>query len=398
MVINEGLIAAIDAAGSSRETPDATDHDLDGFLLLPAAADPHAHLDKALSADSVPNPTRDLSGAIDAWERHYPRLSVDEIADRARLAALSGLARGYSSIRTHIDVAEAVGLKPVHALLRVRAELIDLVEIQICGLVAVPTTGVAGAGNRDTLRQALEMGLDVVGGAVWRDPDPVAGLEFLLGEAASFGLPIDLHLDETLEPTVLVLADFARLVRATGFRFGATASHCVSLGVQTVGVQETVAGEVAAAGISVVANPFTNLYLQARDHPVAPPRGLTALRPLLAAGANLAAGTDNVEDPFNIMGRPDPLEVASLLVIAGHLSPEEAYWAVSGGARRAMGLPPVAITVGSAADLLAVRAESLRQALATGSPERLVFRRGELVARTTVSEWIATGRGSGTDR
>jgi cytosine deaminase len=398
VVTDHGLIASVTAAGSSRATSAETDHDLNGFLLLPASADPHAHLDKALSGESVPNPAGDLLGAIEAWQQHYPLLAVDEIAGRARRAALAGLARGYCVVRTHVDVAEAVGVKAVDALLRVRAELTDLIDIQVCGLVSEPVTGAEGAGNRATLRRALEMGIDVVGGAPWRDPDPVGAIAFLLGEATTFERPIDLHIDETLDANILVLRDFARLVHTSGFPWGATASHCVSLGVQGLAVQQAVAGEVAAAGISVIANPFTNLYLQARDLPVAPPRGLTALRSLLTAGANLAAGTDNIEDPFNLMGRPDPLEVASLLVMAGHLSPDEAYWAVSGAARRAMGLTPVAIAVGSVADLLAVRADSLRQALAAASPDRLVFRRGELVARTTVSEWVATGRPSGLDR
>jgi len=36
-----------------------------GYLLLPAPAEPHAHLDKALTADLVPNPAGDLMGAIE---------------------------------------------------------------------------------------------------------------------------------------------------------------------------------------------------------------------------------------------------------------------------------------------------------------------------------------------
>ena len=88
----------------------------------------------------------------------------------------------------------------------------------------------------------------------------------------------------------------------------------------------------------MVTLPQTNLFLQGRSHPVATPRGLTALRPLLDAGVTVAAGGDNLQDPFNLVGRGDPLEAASLLVAAGHLLPEEALAAVSGSARAAMGL------------------------------------------------------------
>ena len=43
-----------------------TNIDLDGYLLLPAPAEPHAHLDKALTADLIPNSKGDLMGAITA--------------------------------------------------------------------------------------------------------------------------------------------------------------------------------------------------------------------------------------------------------------------------------------------------------------------------------------------
>ena len=75
--------------------------------------------------------------------------------------------------------------------------------------------------------------------------------------------------------------------------------------------------------------------------------------------SSLAGGADNVQDPFNTMGRADPLETAALLVMVGHLLPHEAYAAVSTSARAAMGLEPVSIAAGSPAELLAVRATHL---------------------------------------
>jgi cytosine/creatinine deaminase len=173
-------------------------------------------------------------------------------------------------------------------------------------------------------------------------------------------------------------------VAETGFPYGVTASHCVSLGVQPPEVAAKVAAAVAAAGIAVVCNPQTNLFLQARGHLSAPARGLTALRPLLEAGATVAAGGDNLRDPFNIVGRADPLETASLLVTAGHLTPEEAFAAVTTGARAAMGLAPVRVEPGFPAELLAVRASSLADAIAGGS-SRVVIHRGRVVSRTTVT-------------
>jgi cytosine deaminase len=208
----------------------------------------------------------------------------------------------------------------------------------------------------------------------------MAAIEHALELATAHGHPVDLHTDETLERAMLQLPDIADFVVKTGFPHRVTASHCVSLGVQDDATQRDVCDRVAAAGVAVVTLPQTNLYLQARGVRTATPRGLTAIRALLDAGATVAGGADNLQDPFNIVGRGDPLETAALLVMAGHLTPDEAYHAVSAASRAAMGLEPVEIAPGAPAELMAVRAGSLREAIATAPAGRIVIHRGHLVA------------------
>ena len=385
-----GVIAAVEPAGSLAPQPGEATHDATGHVVLPAPAEPHAHLDKALTADRVPNPRGDLAGAVAAWHAEWPSLTVADIAARARAAALLQLSFGTTAVRTHVDVGSGVGLRSVEALLAVREELAGVVDLQVCALVSAPTAGPDGAAHRALQREALAMGADVGGGCPHLDPDPRGCLEACLAAAAEAGRPVDLHTDETLDAGALGLADFARLVAKTGFPHGAVASHCVSLGVQPAAVQAEVAAEVAEAGVAVVTLPQTNLFLQARGVATSPPRGLTALRALLDAGVTVAGGGDNLRDPFNGMGRGDPLETASLLVTAGHLSVQEAYAAVSAGARRAMGLPAVEVAPGFPADLVCVAATSLADAVAGASQQRLVFRRGTLVARTAVTRELPT--------
>jgi cytosine deaminase len=373
----------IDAVGAPGTLVAAERLALSGYLLLPAPAEPHAHFDTALTADRIPNPTGDLAGAIQAWLDHQWSVTRDDFAARATEAALLGLANGATAIRTHVGIYETVGIKAVEALLGVREALRGLVDLQLVAL-NVQLTGPECANMRAMLRTAMEMGTDVVGGCPHLDRDPVAYHDITLSLAAEFGRPIDLHTDETLDPTVLHLPHFAGLVAKTGFRYGATASHCVSLGMQPPEIAAQVAAQIADAKVAVVCNPQTNLFLQARDQESAPVRGLTALRSLLNAGVTVAAGGDNLRDPFNPVGRVDPLETASLLVTAGHLTPEEAYAAVSAGARAAMGLPEIQVAPGFPAELLAVQASSLGEAIAGGT-SRLVIHQGRVVSRTTVT-------------
>jgi cytosine deaminase len=371
------LIAAVAptlAAEPGEDVVDLADH-----VLLSAPAEPHAHLDKALTADRVLNPAGDLLGAIVAWRAYRTTLTIDDIAGRAETAASMLAANGVTAVRTHVDVAADIGTAGVEALVKVREAVADRLDLQIVALVSAPTTGAGGAGNHAALLDAIAAGADVVGGCPHLEADPTASIAQFLEIAAAADRPVDLHMDETLDPGVLHLATLAAMVIESGFALPVTASHCCSLGMQTHIVQAEVSEAVAAAGIAVVTLPQTNLYLQARGITTAPPRGLTAVRSLLDAGVTVAAGADNVQDPFNLVGRADPMETSALMVMAGHLSPAEAFHAVSTASRAALGLPAVSVVAGAPAELIALPAAGLREAIAVAPGGRIVVHRGRIV-------------------
>jgi cytosine deaminase len=376
--------------------------DLSGYLLLPAPAEPHAHLDKSLTWDVVGAPPGDLPAAIDAWRAHAVGVTEEDVAGRARRALDELVLNGVTAVRTHVDLLPGDDpLRGLRALLRLRDEpaVRRRIEVQVGVLHA--------EAPEPLLREALRMGADVLGGCPHLATDPAAAVEQGLRLADEFGVRLDLHADENLDPASRDLSLLSAALRSDarnqpkaaagpGLRTPVVASHCVSLGALPEAAAKRLAKEVAAAGVCVVTLPLTNLYLQGR-RPTPPgsgdpgdarrgvPRGLTALRTLLDAGVTVAAGGDNVRDPFNPVGRFDPLETASLLVTAGHLAPDEALRAVTAGAREALGLPPAGPAEGAVADLLAVRADSLSEALGAACPERVVFRAGRLVARTRVA-------------
>jgi cytosine/creatinine deaminase len=380
VALDGDVVVAVLQAGTLGAGRPETSLELDGFLLLPAPAEPHAHLDKALSWDAIRPPMGDLELAIASWRDHAATLSVEEIAGRARTQALRMLANGTTAIRSHVDILDGgEPLRGVHALLQVRAELAGLLDLEFVAL----------AGNETPIADiaaALEAGVDLVGGAPLLAPDPVAEVQRLLGVARSHGVGVDLHTDESLEGG-LTLDVLARAVR--GWDVPVTAGHCVRLGMLEGAHRDRVIAEVVASDVAVIANPITNLYLQGRRSDVATPRGLTAVRALVDAGVRFAAGADNVRDPFNPLGRSDALETAMLLVVAAHLSVDEAYAAVSTGARSVMSLPPAGIEVGARAELLAVRGTDLVDVVANASADRYVIHAGRLVAASETHAQIA---------
>ena len=387
--VANGLISAV--TSPEAQPPDNLNYvnvDLAGLVLLPAAAEPHAHLDKALLADRAPNPSGDLDGAIEAIQECYPFMSRTDIGQRAFAAVMAAAAKGFTAVRTHADCGPRMGTRSIEALIGLRESLRDVIDVQVVALAETDLTGATGRINRQILAAAVAAGADLVGGCPSLDKNPHAAVNELLAIARHAGCGVDLHVDETTDRDTLALRHIVDLVTSTGFDLPVTASHCVSLGMQDPTVARELSAALAAAHIAVVALPQTNLYLQGRSTSTCKPRGLTAIEDLIAAGVLVAAGGDNWRDPFNPMGRIDPLETASLLVTAGHLTPEAAYTCISNHARAVMGLPEVRLEPGFPADLLAIRGSSLADAVGGASEHRVVLRAGRILARTKVHhEW-----------
>lgn len=375
VAIEGDTVVAVVPAGDPLPATSGAELDLGGSLLTASAADPHAHLDKALSWDLIDPPFGDLERAVESWHAFSDRMTEDDILSRARTTAARMLSHGITAVRTHVDLLPGPDpLRGVRALVALRHELRDVMDLELVAL--------GGWTTRDAVFEAaLDEGVDLMGGAPHLAPDPLADLERVLTIARRRGVGIDLHTDESLDGAV-TLGAYARAV--ADWDVVRSAGHCVRLSTIPESDLAVLADEVRRAGIGIITLPITNLYLQGWNHTSAVPRGIAPMRQLRAAGVRVAAGADNVRDPFNPVGRSDPFETASLLVVAAHLTPAEALGAVTDDARDVMALPPAGPRVGARADLLAVDAASVGEAVAFAPPARVVIHRGRLVSRTTV--------------
>lgn len=344
-------IEAVASAGTL--TARGTRLDLHGYLLLPAPAEPHAHSDTALTADS-PGPAP------------HP---VEDIRRRTTEAALIQLSQGATALRSHVRIGDGQGLAPLEAVLQARRCLRGLIEIVA---VAVPglLTGTAGADNLAMLRDAMDMGAGVIGGRPGLDPDPDGYTETVLDIAAAHDRPVDLHTDGDDPGRLARLAAMAQ-----GLRPGVSVGPCAALSRLPAEAAARTAERLASTGVAVVCLPQGGCSGAAR-------RGTPPVSLLRSAGVRVAAGSGALRDATNPVGRGDPLEAAYLLASQNGLSAEHAYDAVSTAARAAMGLPGVRIEAGFPAELLAVRGERLSGVLSLAY-SRIVVHRGRVVARTS---------------
>lgn len=371
LAITGSVISWIGPVG---ECPMTTQNEvnLSGYVVTSSFVEPHAHLDKAFLADRVINSTGDLMGAILGLEAVRATITHKDMVERAMRAVHLMSINGVTSIRTHADTTTTGGLSSIHALLEVKDKCAHFMDIQVAMLLEWPVTGLAGKEHRALARDAIAAGIDVVGGCPHLDPDPRGAVEYLLGLAIDTGLPLDLHADENMRPDSVDLEHLVDIVLRDNVSHQINASHCVSLSSKSETDIDIIAAKVNAAGITIVALPQTNLFLQQRGICTLPARAIAPVLRLLRAGVVVAAGADNLQDPFNLVGRADPLEIASLLMVSAHTTTNQAIEMVTRNAHQAVHGSDRELTQGSLANFVAIPATSIRESIAMGPPDRIV--------------------------
>ncbi len=381
IVVDNGRISSIGASEQAGEN-------FGGRVVFPSFVESHTHLDKTMSmgADGLVNHSGTLMEAIEIWRGSKPHRPKEDYKNRARLGILQAISRGTTHLRSHLDMDGYKGLEVLEGMLELRQEFADKIDLEFVAL------GQPGDAAGDALMvEALQRGIDIVGGCPHITPDPIACMKSALDLAERFGRPVDLHMDEHENPEHLDLEALAEMVLARGLQNQVTSDHNCSLMLQSLERQARVIEKVAKAVIHMISLPAVNLFLQGKGHP--PMRGLMPIKALRSAGVNVAIGSDNVLDPFQPMGNYDLLWQANTAVHAANLaSPAERQAAlemVTTTPATLMGIAGHALAVGAVADLVICDAHSQDEALAQIAPRLRVYKAGKLVYKQEVRhEWL----------
>ena len=353
-----------------------------GRLLGPGFVEPHLHLDKAFLLDRLPGPIGSVQQAIAvtaALKRGFTRADILGRAERTLRLALR---HGTLAARVHAEVDPVLGLTSLEAALELRQRWRDLVEIQVA---AFPQDGIQRQpGAEALLREALRLGADVIGGVPYVDPDRQAHVETVLALAQEFDRPADFHLDFSDDPRDRDVGYVAERVEQLGLHGRVAVGHVTALGALAPVEADPLIERIARAGLSVLVLPATDLHLGGRGDSHNLRRGLAPVRKLLAAGVNVAYGSNNVRNAFTPFGNADPFEVGLLLMVGAHLTdPDDVpkvYDLATTGAARAIGLREYGLVEGRPANLVLFEAPSVWEALVGQAEKRYVVAGGRLVA------------------
>jgi cytosine/adenosine deaminase-related metal-dependent hydrolase len=367
--IENGRIAAIGPSG----TVPRPAIDLGGLLLVPGFVDGHIHLDKTLlGLPFRPHRPGDTVGERIAREKELRRELCYPVEQRAKHLIRRIVAYGTTAVRTHVDIDSEIGLAGLHALLVIRETTRELLDIQI---VAFPQSGViADPGVADLLDQAIRDGADLVGGLdpAGIDKDINRQLDAIFGIAERHGVGLDIHLHDPGPLGCFELRLIAERTSALGLTGRVAVSHAFALG--DVGYAEfgRTAEALARAQIAVMTN---------GPGPVPMP----PVKRLVDAGVPVFAGSDNIRDAWSPYGNGDMLERAMLVGYRqGFLADDDlnlAFDLANGAAARVLGLANHGISIGCTADLVAIPAHSIAEAVAARPPRLLVIKGGRVVAQ-----------------
>jgi cytosine/creatinine deaminase len=383
--------------GRSLELDAANVIDAEGRLLTAPLVDCHLHLDASLTAGRPRfNESGTLIEGIEVWGELKPTLTEQDVFDRASEIVRWSAAQGTLWIRAHADVSGENDAM-VRGLLRVRDELADLCTIQV---TAFPQDGLyANEGDEHRLEEAVRLGVDCVGGIPHYEPTAELGLRevhrvFELAKAHN--RRIDIHCDETDDPSSRYLEVMADNTVKSGLAGRVTASHCTAMGSYEPYYSSKLRGFLRRSGINVVVNPYANSLIQGRLDPYPKRRGFAQLKELLAAGVNVSLGNDVIIDPWYPMGKADLIDAAHLALHFTYMSGREEIAemlrvATERGARTLGVEDEYGIEEGKPADCVIFDAPTPIDVISLRATRRYVIRRGRVIAETNPAHTTLLG-------
>jgi cytosine deaminase len=373
--------------------------DLEGRLVTPPLVEPHIHLDAVLTVGQPrPNVSGSLFEGIAVWADRVAELSYADVQARVRQVLRWQLACGVQHVRSHVDVTDPQ-LRALRALVDLREETRGLIDLQ---LVAFPQVGMLTFdAGRDLMRQAVELGADVVGGIPHYEltrEDGVESVKFAMALADEHGLAVDIHCDETDDDHSRFVEVMVGETIRRGMRGRVTASHTTAMHSYNNAYAYRLITNIARAGLHMVTNPLDNSVLQGRFDSGPIRRGHTRVKELQAAGVNVCIGHDSVMDPWYPLGYGDPLQAAFVLAHFGQMSGDaelrRLIEMITVNPAAALGVPDYGLRTGGPADLVVFDAPTEADALRLVAPRTLVLRRGRVVARTTPAQHTVIWNGT----
>ena len=388
--IRDGNIAAIAPRVDAKA---ANEIDARGNLVTESYVNPHLHLCKVwtlpmMEEEALKSYQGEAMGkamaAVELASKVKEKYAESWIVENARRAAALAAVYGNLHIRAFADVDRKARLEGVRALIRVREEFQDIVDIQV---VAFAQDGIMREpGTSDLMRESLRLGADVVGGIPWiefSNADAAAHVRTCFDLAEEFDKDVSMLLDDAGDPGLRTLEMMALDALQRGWQGRALAHHCRAMSLYPMPYVQRLARILNEARVAIVTDPHTG-PLHAR------------VKELLAENVRVCLGQDDISDAYYPFGRNNMLEVAFL---ASHLlwmmtrqEIDKLYDMITVDAAAAINVPRFVLAEGAAANLVVLDQPDLVEALRFHDAPAHVISHGRLVNQAQMRAIAGAGQ------
>ncbi len=352
-----------------------------GGFLAPSFVDSHMHIDKALVESS--DGSENLKDAIEESNRYFQSVrgvAAKDIERRASKLLRWAAAAGTCAVKTHITINEYYDMAGFDVLWDMKRRFRGVIDVYNI----TPWYKEFDAQWHAAAKKGM---IDFVGGypGLLGGDDYAAEVDQIFALALKYGLPVDLHVNESDSPDVRCFEYVLKKTIQTGMQGRVSCSHVTGLNAVDDDTAARVLDLAAQAQVNIITLPSCNLYLMGRADKEPVRRGLTRVRELQKRGVNVAFASDNVRDHFRPFGNADMLQEAllsaqvlqygtkklmNLIYDMGTVCP----------AKNAL-LQDYGVEPGCRADFVLYDERSAPEAIVAQKPRRLVVKDGRIIAK-----------------
>ncbi len=386
IAIKDGKIAKIAGKIDGKASQDL---DAGNNLVTESYVNTHLHLCKVYTLMMMDEAAlkdyhgADMGKAMNAIElaaRVKDNYDEKWIIKNVRKAVALAARYGCTHIRAFADVDSKGRLEGIKALIKARDEFKGIVDVQTVafaqdGLIREP-------GAEDLMRQAMDLGADVVGGIPWiefTDADIEEHIRICFELAKEYDKPVSMLVDDAGDNGLRSLEAMALETIRTGWQGRALAHHARAMALYPKPYLQKLAVILKKAKLGVVSDPHTG-PLHAR------------VRELLEEGVLVSLGQDDISDAYYPYGRNNMLEVAflnsHLLWFTTREDMEVLYDMISINPAQAIGLNNFEIKEGAIANLVVLDQPNVLEALRYHDKPRFVISHGNLIDQAKIDAII----------
>jgi cytosine deaminase len=315
--------------------------------------------------------------AIELAAKVKEKYAESWIIKNVRKAMALSAKYGCTHARAFADVDTKAKLEGVKSLIRAREEFRGVVDIQV---VAFAQDGIVREpGAADLVRQAMDLGADVVGGIPWieyTDAEIAEHIKIIFDIAEEYDKPVSMLVDDAGDPGLRSLEVMTLETIQRGWHGRSLAHHARAMALYPEPYFQKVAALLKRAQMGVVSDPHTG-PLHAR------------VRELLEENVLVCLGMDDISDAYYPYGRNNLLEVAflvsHLLWMTTREDMETLYDMVTTRAAEAIGLKDFNLKAGAPANLVILDEPNVLEALRNHAPPTHVISHGKLINQDEVN-------------